>query len=224
MISTLDASHTVNMLRVMADRIIAAKDALTDADKMGDADHGIGMARGFEAIKAKLEESEPGSPFEALRLTGLTLMSAIGGASGAIFGTLFLKGADAVKGSERLEAEEFAAFFQTGLKAVKARGGASLGDKTVVDALEPAVNAAIVGTRRRADLGEISRMMAVAARNGAEGTKNLKARVGKMKTLGDRSLGYPDPGALSTAIILEAAYGYIPYHQNSVRNAFSLLV
>lgn len=209
MIGSLDASHTVDLLKLTADRIIAAKDILTDADKMGDADHGIGMARGFESLKAKLGESESGSPYEALRLAGLTLMSAIGGASGAIFGTLFLKGADAAKGSERLGAEDFAAFYEAGLEAVKARGGASLGDKTVVDALEPAVNAAIIGTRRGADLAEVFRMMAVAARNGAESTKNLKARVGKMKTLGDRSLGYPDPGALSTAIIFEAAYDFI---------------
>ena len=209
MISTLDALRTVRMLIVTADRIIAAKDILTDADKMGDADHGIGMARGFDALKAKLSAVEPGSPYEALRLAGLTLMSAIGGASGAIFGTLFLKGADAVQGSDRLGAEEFAAFYKVGLEAVKARGGATLGDKTVVDALEPAVSAAFMGTSEGAELGEISRMMAVAARNGAEGTKNMKARVGKMKTLGDRSLGYPDPGALSTAIMFEAVCDFI---------------
>ena len=209
MMCTLDASRTVEMLNATADRIIAAKDILTEADKMGDADHGIGMARGFEALKVKLAEGNPGSPYEALRLAGLTLMSAIGGASGAIFGTLYLKGADAVQHTERLGAEDLAVFYKAGLEAVKARGGATLGDKTVVDALEPAVNAAISGARREADLEEISRIMAAEARKGAEGTRNFRARVGKMKTLGDRSLGYLDPGALSTAIMFEAACDFI---------------
>lgn len=209
MMESLDAARIGEMLEAIADRIIAAKDILTEADKMGDADHGIGMARGFEALKTKLGEAEPGSPYEALRLAGLTLMSAIGGASGAIFGTLFLKGAEAVRGADRLDAEGFAAFYKAGLEAVKVRGGAAVGDKTVVDALEPAVNAAMAGMRLGADLGDVSKAMAGAARNGAEGTKDLKARVGKMKTLGDRSLGHPDPGALSTAIMFEAARDYI---------------
>jgi dihydroxyacetone kinase-like protein len=201
----LDAAATAKMLIHVAGRVTANKNLLTEADKMGDADHGIGMARGFTAVEEKLKTIEASSPAEVFRTAGLTLMSSVGGAAGAIFGTLFQKGAAVIAEAQDFDADAFRRFLAAGLDAVKRRGGAKPGDKTVVDALEPAVTAAEDGDGLESALSAA----AAAARSGMENTKTIAARIGKMKTLGDRSIGYADPGALSITIILEAMRDFV---------------
>lgn len=131
----------------------------------------------------------------------------IGGAAGAIYGTLFRGGAVALRDKTLLDAEGLAQFLGKGLQAVMARGKAQPGDKTLVDALQPAALEA--AERTTATLDESLRAVAQAARQGMERTAGMVAKVGKAKTLGERSLGHPDPGAISLALLLEAMAAYV---------------
>jgi dihydroxyacetone kinase-like protein len=198
----LSLPETVEMLLHVADRVIAARDRLTQADRMGDGDHGVGMARGFEAAQRKLAESLPASIADAFTLTGTTLMAAVGGAAGMVFGTLFRSGATALQGRERLDADALAAWLEAGLAAVGKRGGAAPGYKTMIDALPPA--AAAAAGARGGSLGAALAAAAEGARAGAERTRDMVARAGRMRSLGARALGHPDPGAVSMHVILDA--------------------
>ena len=200
----LDAPGLKKALENAADRILSEVESLTRADQaIGDGDHGIGMTRGFTAVKAGLADGGATVP-AILEFTGKTLMMKVGDSSGAIFGTLFLSGAKALASSPLdapLDAEGFARFLEAGLEGVQKRGNAQVGDKTLVDALAPAAHAA-----RAHAAGALSDCLAAAAeaaRTGVESTKNMVATLGRAKTLGERSLGHPDPGAMSMAFLLE---------------------
>ncbi|MGA2479536.1 MAG: DAK2 domain-containing protein, partial [Spirochaetia bacterium] len=122
MMQGLDAARAAAMMKEVSQGLIARTDDLTQADKaIGDGDHGIGMARGFEAVLARLEESPPGSLEEVFTTAGAALMGAIGGAAGAVFGTLFGEGGKALKGREFFGAKELSLFLARGLEAVKKR-------------------------------------------------------------------------------------------------------
>ena len=205
--SELSIEEARAMIVFVAHRIIECKDRLTQADKaIGDGDHGIGMARGFESVLTKVEEQEFAGLETLFKLVGMTLLTSIGGAAGAVFGTLFLGSARCLADQEVLTAEVFSRMLQDGLKAVKDRGQAKPGDKTMVDALEPAAEEA--RKRETAPLDEALAAIAEAARLGMEKTKEMTASVGKAKTLGERSLGHPDPGAVSIFLILESMKEY----------------
>lgn len=180
--------------------IVAAQDDLTAADQaIGDGDHGLGMARGFKAARIALETKPAATPGELFKLVGMAILSTAGGASGAVFGTLFLGAAKALDGAT-LDAASYAKALQAGASAVMARGGAKAGDKTMLDALVPAAVAASTATNFESALAAA----AEAARSGAAATANMIATTGKAKTLGQRSLGHRDPGAISMSIILAA--------------------
>ena len=202
MADALDAAATARMLDAAAVAIIANVEVLTAADQaVGDGDHGIGMRRGFEAARAKLAAEPPATVEAACRAVGTAVMGATGGAAGAVFGTLFRSGGAALAGRETLDAAGFATLLQTGLEAVMKRGGVGAGQKTMIDALMPAAAAAA----KAAD-GPLAAATAAAAaaRQGVEATRGMIATTGKARTLGERSLGHPDPGAISMALILEA--------------------
>ncbi len=185
----------------------ASKDLLTQADKaIGDGDHGIGMARGFEAVRLKLEAAEGAGVGDLLKLAGLALITSVGGASGVIFGTLFRSGGANLAGAQAFGSPELALLLSGGLQGVKERGKAKVGDKTMVDALEPAAlrAAELIGL----PLDEALPQVAAAAEEGMESTKRLVATVGKAKTLGERSLGHADPGALSLCLLLRSMAEY----------------
>jgi dihydroxyacetone kinase-like protein len=185
-----------------ADAVLAEVDTLTHADQaVGDGDHGIGMERGFTAVKEKLA-GEFSSISQMLGAVGQALMLKVGGSSGAIFGTLFSSGSKAATTAraETLNAAAFADFLQTGLEAVQKRGNAKVGDKTMVDALAPAAEAARANASGPIDA--CLHAAAEAAQAGMESTKNMVATLGRAKILGDRALGHPDPGAISMALIL----------------------
>jgi len=200
---SLDREGTRLMLLAAADAVLAEVDALTHADQAtGDGDHGIGMARGFTAVTEKLagDFHDFPTPASLLAAVGKTLMLKVGGSSGAIFGTLFLEGAKRVEG-DTLDAAGFARFLTGGLEAVQKRGGAKPGDKTMVDALEPAARAAAANTHE--SLAACLAAAAEAAHTGMDATKHMIATLGRAKTLGDRVLGHADPGAMSLAMMLK---------------------
>jgi dihydroxyacetone kinase-like protein len=196
------------MLIHLSDRMVESKDLLTQADKaIGDGDHGVGMARGFEAVRLKLEDATFAALDEMLKGVGMTLMTSVGGAAGAVFGTFFRGGAKRVGGRKVFDSESLSFMLRDGLQAVKDRGKAKPGDKTMVDALEPAALKSQELTS--APLDACLAAVTEAAREGMEATKNMVASVGKAKTLGERSLGHPDPGAVSTYLILKYMTEYV---------------
>lgn len=189
------------MLLKVADAIIAAEPMLSQADRdLGDGDHGLGMARGMEAVKEQLDKLDPGTVEQVFVTTGTAMMSSMGGASGALFGTLFRAGGKALAGRPALESEGLAVFLQAALDGVMKRGGAKPGDKTMIDALAPAAEEAgkVIGK----PLPEALAAVAAAAEAGKDASKAMVAQFGRAKTLGDACIGFPDAGACSITIIL----------------------
>jgi dihydroxyacetone kinase-like protein len=206
--STLDPAAVKDLLLFVADRLIAAEPILSAADReLGDGDHGLGMARGFAAVKSRLEAEQPDSIPKIFGAAGMAMLSTMGGASGALFGTLFRSGGKALEGCAVFDARALAMFLQAAEAGIVARGGARQGDKTMVDALHPAA----VKAREMAErpLPEAFAAVAEAAQRGAEATKEMHAALGRAKALGTAALGHPDPGALSIALIMGAANDFV---------------
>ncbi|MCC6304796.1 MAG: dihydroxyacetone kinase subunit L [Rhodobacteraceae bacterium] len=199
----LDGEGTRALLQAAAAAILSGVDRLTEADMAtGDGDHGIGMRRGFEAAVAALSGLEAPSPALALKAVGTAVMASTGGAAGAVFGTWFRAGARPLEGQGTLDGAGLATFLETGLEAVCRRGGAAEGQKTMIDALAPAARAARAAAG--AGLGPALAAAAAAAGAGAEATRAMLATTGKARSLGERSRGHIDPGALSVTLILGA--------------------
>jgi dihydroxyacetone kinase-like protein len=193
-------------LRAFAAAVAANKDELTRLDAaIGDADHGANLDRGMQAVVARLADGAGQDPGSALKTAGMTLVSTVGGASGPLYGTLFLQMAAAAAGKSELSPDAWAGALQVGVDGVIARGKASPGDKTMVDALAPAVDALraalAAGQPLAAALGEAAR----AAEQGAAATIPLVARKGRASYLGERSAGHADPGATSAALLVRSA-------------------
>lgn len=206
--SSLNKEEVKSMLLLAADRIIAAEPQLSEADRnLGDGDHGLGMQRGMTAAKEKLNAGEPESIEKAVSSVGMAMMSSMGGASGAIFGTFFRNGGKALAGREALDSAGLAAMLQAGLDGVKARGGAAVGDKTMVDALAPAAEKAHEVAAQ--SLPEAVAAVAEAAQAGLEASKNMVAKFGRAKTLGEACIGFPDAGAMSVTVIIDSFRDYI---------------
>lgn len=207
MVASLDTAGSIAMLKAVAQAIIDQTDVLTDADlAIGDGDHGTGMRRGFEAAQEALNANPPASVEDAFKAVGMAVLSQTGGAAGAIFGTLFRSGGKAFAGKDAVDGDAFTAFLENGLEAVLKRGGVTEGQKTIIDALAPAARAA------RAASGSLADVSAAAARgalDGVEATKGMIATTGKARSLGERSIGHPDPGAISVSIILVATRDFI---------------
>lgn len=195
-----------DMFKAVAARMIANVDLLTTVDQaIGDGDHGIGMRRGFAAVAEQMEVVDPKSVPALFKAVGMAILSKTGGAAGAVFGTLFRSGGGALAEAD-FDADGLVAFLDKGLEDVQKRGGSKPGQKTMIDALVPAVEAA----RKATGQGLAASLAAAAegAARGVEDTKNMIATTGKARTLGERSLGHPDPGAVSIRLILEAMRDY----------------
>jgi len=200
--SQLTLEETKDMFIYVSKKIIESKDVLTKADQaIGDGDHGVGMARGFEAVLKKLDEQSFSSIGDLLSKIGMSLLTSIGGAAGAIFGTLFRGASKNLKEKVIFDAWTFSQLLLDGLEAVKERGKAKIGDKTMIDALEP--SAIRVKELTSKSLNEVLSVATEEAKLGMEKTKEMIATIGKAKTLGVRSLGHPDPGAISTYLIIK---------------------
>jgi phosphoenolpyruvate---glycerone phosphotransferase subunit DhaL len=195
------------MMLQVADRIIESEAMLSQADRdLGDGDHGLGMKRGMEAVKDKLADLEPASVEPVFATTGMAMMSSMGGASGALFGTVFRAGAKALTGRPVLDSEGLALFLEGALEGVMKRGGAKVGDKTMIDALSPAAEAARAAVAL--PLREALKVVADAAESGKEASRAMIAQFGRAKTLGEACIGFPDAGALSVTVILATMRDY----------------
>ncbi len=206
--TSLTKDEVKAMLLLACDNIITAEPELSLADRnLGDGDHGLGMQRGMTAAKEKLNSAPTESVEKAFSSVGMAMMSSMGGASGAIFGTFFRNGGKALAGQDTFDAAGLADFLQAGVDGVKQRGGASVGDKTVVDAMEPAaIRAKEVSTQ---PLSEAIAAVSAAADAGLEASKAMVAKFGRAKTLGDACIGFPDAGAMSVTIIIRSMKDYI---------------
>ncbi|MFB6725510.1 dihydroxyacetone kinase subunit DhaL [Kribbella sp. NPDC056345] len=178
---------------------------LTELDSaIGDADHGANMDRGFAAVVAVLDETSFTSVDELLKKAGMTLVSKVGGASGPLYGTFFLRFGTALAGVE-LTPASIGEGLHAGVGGILARGKAELGDKTMYDAWAPALDAYDAAVAGGGDLGAALTAAAEAAAKGRDGTVPLEARKGRASYLGERSIGHQDPGATSTTLLLESA-------------------
>jgi dihydroxyacetone kinase-like protein len=203
---TVGSAALGRWLRSFADAVTDNADELTALDSaIGDADHGSNMRRGMKAVVAKLDAAPDAPPSTLLKTSGMTLVSTVGGASGPLYGTFFLRMATSAGDREELDGAAFAAALRAGLDGVVARGKAAPGDKTMLDALIPAVDALDAALADGAGLGDALRAAAAAADAGRDATVPLVARKGRASYLGERSAGHQDPGATSTALLLTAA-------------------
>jgi dihydroxyacetone kinase-like protein len=201
----VDVSALEAWIREYARSIAGNKEELTALDSaIGDADHGTNMDRGMSAAVAALDAAPPADPAALLKQVGMTLVSKVGGASGPLYGTFFLRMAGAL-GTDPADDEAFARALRAGLEGVVARGKAEPGDKTMLDALGPACDALDAALAAGQPLGPALEAAAAAARKGRDATVPLVARKGRASYLGERSAGHQDPGATSTALLLDAA-------------------
>lgn len=198
----LDAAWADRWLRESARVLSERREELIELDRaIGDGDHGENMERGFRALVAKLDDGPSESVAAALKLAATTLMSKVGGAAGPLYGTAFLRASIAAGERAALNGPALEAVLAAARDGIVARGKAEPGDKTMVDAWTPAVEAAGIAADGEAAL----EAAASAAERGAQATKPLVARKGRASYLGERSAGHLDPGAVSTSYILRAA-------------------
>jgi len=197
---------TLAVIKEMAAAMEEHRRALTRLDsEIGDGDHGNNMHRGFQAALERLEATNPQSPADALKALSTALISKVGGAAGPLYGTAFLRASTALSGKEDLSPEDVAEAVGAALSGVKQRGKAEEGDKTMVDALAPAAEAAKeAASAGSAGAGEVFRAAAEAAGEGAEATVELTAKRGRASYLGERAAGHMDPGARSSYLLLDA--------------------
>ncbi|HEY6797493.1 MAG TPA: dihydroxyacetone kinase subunit DhaL [Kineosporiaceae bacterium] len=202
----VDAEALGRWIREFARQVRAQRGVLTELDAaIGDADHGANLDRGMAAVVAALDADPPAAPAALLKATGMKLVSTVGGASGPLYGTLFLRMAVPAGGDGVLDAGGFAAALRAGLEGVVARGRAAAGDKTMVDALAPACDALDAALAAGASLGHALAIASAAADAGRDATVPMLARKGRASYLGERSVGHQDPGATSTALLVAAA-------------------
>jgi dihydroxyacetone kinase-like protein len=193
-------------IRSFATLVAENKDRLTDLDAaIGDGDHGANMDRGMKAAVAALDDIAPTTAAALFNKVGMTLVSTVGGASGPLFGTLFLRiGANLGDGAE-VSLGRLATALRAGLDGVVARGKAEPGDKTMYDSLAPAVDALDTAVAAGLDKREAMRLAQSAAEAGRDATTSMLARKGRASYLGERSVGHQDPGATTVALLMAAA-------------------
>ncbi|MBG6225155.1 dihydroxyacetone kinase-like protein [Arthrobacter sp. CAN_A2] len=207
MAKPLDTRWAVLWIHEAARVIAENRTLLIELDRaIGDADHGENMDRGFSAVIAKLEAGEvPGTPAAVLKQVAMTLMSTVGGAAGPLYGTAFLRAASSLGDAEEIDAGAVAGMIGAARDGIVARGKAEVGDKTMVDAWTPATDSAETAAQAGASAADVLAAAAAAAHAGALATEPLIARKGRASYLGERSAGHRDPGAVSTALILQVA-------------------
>ncbi|WP_105036818.1 dihydroxyacetone kinase subunit DhaL [Cryobacterium aureum] len=203
----LDAAWTVRWIRRSAEVLAANRAALNTLDReIGDGDHGENMDRGFQAVLPKLDALAEGTtPGAVLKLVATTLISTVGGAAGPLYGTAFLKAAGAVGAAESVDAAALVVLLTAARDGIVLRGKAEEGDKTMIDAWTPAVNAASSAQAAGSAVGTVLLAAADAAADGAQATEPLVARKGRASYLGERAIGHRDPGSQSTLLLLRAA-------------------
>jgi dihydroxyacetone kinase-like protein len=204
--SELTSDQMIKWLERFAALLAEHKDHLTQLDSaIGDADHGANMDRGFKTVLGKKVEFEGKDIATIFKTVAMTLISTVGGASGPLYGTFFLQAALNTGAKSAISAQEFGSVLEKGLSGVIQRGKANLGDKTMIDAMQPAVEAYRQAIEAGEPVKEALGKAAESAQEGMKATIPLVAKKGRASYLGDRSAGHQDPGATSTALLFQAA-------------------
>jgi dihydroxyacetone kinase-like protein len=203
---TVSTAALDRWIRSFAVLVAENKDELTDLDAaIGDGDHGANMDRGMRAVVAALDGTPPTTASAMFNKVGMTLVSTVGGASGPLFGTFFLRVGASFGDTAEVTLAQLAAGLRAGLDGIVARGKAEAGDKTMYDALAPAVNALEVAVSEGLDKADALEAALVAAEGGRDATTSMLARKGRASYLGERSIGHQDPGATTVALLIAAA-------------------
>ncbi|WP_315122298.1 dihydroxyacetone kinase subunit DhaL [uncultured Clostridium sp.] len=205
----INVGQVIQIINNIGDVMEKNIEYLTELDSaIGDADHGINMAKGFKAVKEKLSKIEANNVGDVLKVVGLTLVSNVGGAAGPLYGTAFMKGAAAAN-KEEIDIEDFINILRNAAEGIKMRGKSKRGEKTILDSLEPALEALIYGREKKLDNMVIIENMRDEALKGVEYTKGIVATKGRASYLGERSLGHQDPGATSCYLMLNEIYSFL---------------
>lgn len=203
------STRVYDCLKLIGEKIIQEKDFLTDLDReIGDADHGVNMARGFTAVIEKVPQDNPDIG-AALKKTGMTLLSTVGGASGPLYGTAYMEAAKVLAGKETVSAEDFELALAAAIAGIQKRGKAVQGEKTMLDALMPALDAYKARVSEGGTLADGLDSACAAAAEGVEFTKTIAATKGRASYLGERSIGHQDPGATSATMTLEVIRDFV---------------
>lgn len=206
----LDSKQIAALMLSISDSMQRHKEMLTELDMpIGDGDHGINMARGFQEVEAKLPALEGQDVGTLLKGVGMALVSKVGGASGPLYGTAFMKAGAICTGMTTVDGPMFLKMLDEAIGGVQMRGKAVQGEKTMLDALIPARDAFQAALASGADIKTAVGRAVQAAREGVEYTKTIIATKGRASYLGERSIGHQDPGATSTLLILEAVYAQL---------------
>ncbi len=202
--NSLDTKQMAAIIEGMAKKIETEKEYLTELDnEIGDGDHGINLARGFEAVEKKLPSLAGGDIGALLKGVGMQLVSTVGGASGPLYGTAFMKAGMACKGLTEIDGPAFVKAMEAAVDGIKMRGKATEGEKTMLDALCSALKVMQDDVAAGKSLKEALQDAAQAAEKGVEYTKTIIATKGRASYLGERSLGHQDPGATSSLYLLQ---------------------
>lgn len=205
MTTTLTTDIALSWLAEFHERVAQSKAYLTELDSaIGDADHGSNMARGMDAVMAKVTKEPPAQLDELFKAVGMTLVTSVGGASGPLYGTFFLRCGVAFGAVTEGDGAQVATALRAGLGGIVDRGRAEPGDKTMYDALAPAIDALDDALAQGAPLADALNRAAAAAAAGRDATEPLVARKGRASYLGERSIGHLDPGAASVAMLIES--------------------
>ena len=200
----MDNKKLVEILQAIAQRMEKEKEVLTELDNaIGDGDHGINLARGFAAVEQKLPTLADKDLGAILKGVGMALVSNVGGASGPLYGTAFMKAGGALKGETETDDEKFVAAFEAAVEGIKMRGKAHEGEKTMLDAQCPALKALKESLAAGKDIKAAMADAVEAAKKGVAYTKTIIATKGRASYLGERSIGHEDPGAVSSLMMLE---------------------
>lgn len=201
----IDKDMLLKMIENLSDSVIENKELLNELDlKIGDADHGLNMTRGFNEVKKRLETVKDSDPETILKTVAMTLIATVGGASGPLYGTAFLKASKAVSGKDELDEKDMISVYEAIIEGIKYRGKSEKGQKTMLDAIIPAYEIFKKCVEDGKDMKLAAYEAQKAAEEGVEYTKTIKAMKGRASFLGERSIGYADPGATSSYIILKS--------------------
>ncbi len=191
------------MMLEVCKKLIAEEKRLCELDSViGDGDHGVTVARGFSQAQIQLESNDYLYPADIFETVGHMLSVTMGGAIGPLLGSFFSAGTKKLKGKENFEKQDFLLLFEEGLKRIKLLGGAQEGDRTMIDALAPAVYAMKEACKEEKSLNEVLEAAAAAAVDGAQHTKEMVAKKGRARFLGEKSLGHVDAGAMTISLII----------------------
>lgn len=204
---SISGAQVIEILNKIGEVIDENKAYLTELDAaIGDGDHGLNMSKGFTAVKEKIKDDNGSNIGDTLKKTGMALVSNVGGAAGPLYGTAFMKAAAPVNGKESIDINDFIKMIEEALAGIKMRGKGVLGEKTMIDAIEPALESLKSSMASGSGAVEALQKAKEAAFDGVEHTKKIIATKGRASYLGERSIGHQDAGATSSYLILNTIY------------------